>query len=84
MQMVDKNARGSRLECLKALSDVLAEQIDNCDSSRDLPQLARQYRETIKEIAEIEGAKVENDEIGEILSRRKTNGKSGAVRKNRA
>jgi hypothetical protein len=45
-----------------------------------LPQLSKQYRETIKEIEEIEGVDREDDEIGEILSARKADGKPDAVR----
>ena len=46
--------------------------------------LAKQYRETVREIEEIEGAESNGDEIGEILSIRQAAGKPGAVRKNRA
>ena len=45
-----------------------------------LKQLAKQYRETIREIEEIEGAKDDTDEIGAILAQREHDGKSGAVR----
>ena len=38
-----------------------------CDSKRDLAALSRQYRETIKEIEEIEGANNDGDEIAQIL-----------------
>jgi len=43
--------------------------------------LAKQYRETIKEIEEIEGGTELDDEIGEILS---NHGESDTVRKNRS
>lgn len=76
---------GSRLEQLKNLSKVLAKQIDDCNNDmiiglKYLPQLSKQYRETIKEIEEIEGVDKEDDEIGEILSARKADGKPDAVR----
>lgn len=76
---------GSRLEQLKNLSKVLAKQIDDCNNDmiigpKYLPQLSKQYRETIKEIEEIEGVDREDDEIGEILSARKADGKPDAVR----
>ena len=70
-------ARGTRLEQLKQLAKVLASGIDAC---RALPQLTKQYRETIREIEEIEGAKDDTDEIGAILAQREHDGKSGAVR----
>lgn len=76
--------RGSRLEQLKALAKVLASGIDACKDCRALPQLTKQYRETIREIEEIEGAKDDTDEIGEILAQREHDGKSGAVRAYRA
>lgn len=74
----------NRLSQLIALRDKLAEAIDNCESMRDLAALARQYRDTIKEIEEIEGTDNANDEISEILANRSANGKPGAIRKNRA
>ena len=77
-------ARGGRLEQLKTLAGVLAENIDSCDDIRSMSSLAKQYRETIREIEEIEGAQNHGDEIGEILAQRKADGKPGAVRKDRA
>ena len=73
-------ARGTRLEQLKQLAKVLAAGID----CRALPQLTKQYRETIREIEEIEGANDDGDEIGEILAERESDGKPGAVRTHRA
>lgn len=46
--------------------------------------MAKQYRETIREIEEIEGVSADGDEISEILTNREADGKPGAVRKNRA
>ena len=77
-------ARGTRLDQLKALAKVIAEQIDACDDVKALPQLARQYRDTIREIEEIDGGKQDGDEIGTLLAQREADGKPGAVRKNRA
>nr|DAP93901.1 MAG TPA: hypothetical protein [Caudoviricetes sp.] len=74
----------TRLDRLKKLRDTLALAIDTCESMRDLSSLARQYRETLKDIEEIEGGDSIGDEIGEILAQRKSDGKPGAVRKNRA
>lgn len=76
-------ARGTLLEKLKQLAKVLATNIDGCDDPKNLPQLAKQYRETIREIEEIEGAADNGDEVSEILAERQSDGKSGAVRKNR-
>lgn len=75
---------GDRLEKLKALAELLAEKMDEVKYIKDLPPLAKQYRETIREIEEIEGNVNEADEITEILRSRENNGKSGAVRKNKS
>ena len=83
-KMKSVTARGGRLKQLKTLAGVLASSIDSCDDARALPQLAKQYRETIREIEEIEGAQHHGNEIGAILEERQADGKPGAVRKNRA
>ena len=75
---------GSRLEQLKVLASILAKQIDNPGEKDNVSSLARQYRETIREIEDIEGVRDDGDEIAEILSGRESDGKPGAVRKNRA
>ena len=75
---------GTRLEQLEALAFLLAAQLDNLNENTNIAQFAKQYRETIKEIEDIKGAPEADDEISEILSNRKNNGKSGAVRKNRS
>lgn len=74
----------TRLAQLKALLEVLAVSIDDKPGARDLAQLSKQYRETLKEIEEMEGVTKDNDEIGELLAERAADGKPGAVRKNRA
>ena len=62
MKMKSVTARGDRLKQLKELARVLAESIDSCLDPKALPPLARQYRETIREIEEIEGANNHGDE----------------------
>ncbi|HBZ23013.1 MAG TPA: hypothetical protein DEO47_01345 [Dorea longicatena] len=85
-KMATVASRGNRLEQLENLAKVLAKQIDLCasdetgDGVRSIPQLSKQYRETIKEIEEIRGVDKEDDEIGEILTARKADGKPDAVR----
>ena len=74
---------GKRLEQLENLALILAKQIDLCsdaDDAKNMPQLSKQYRETIKEIEEIRGLEKDDDEIGEILSARKADGKPDTVR----
>lgn len=56
-----------RLTRLLALRDKLEEAINECDSKRDLAALSRQYRETLREIEEIEGGDNGEDEIDKLL-----------------
>lgn len=84
MPLYTVSRKGNRLEQLKKLRDTLAKAIDTCESMRDLATLSRQYRETIREIEEIEGADNDGDEIGEILAERENDGKPGAVQTHRA
>lgn len=58
-----------RLEMLKNLAAILAAEIDSCESARDLAALARQYRETIREVDAIENGEDSNDEIAAIILR---------------
>ena len=64
----------TRLAKLKRLEAVLSEGIETCEVDK-LASLARQYRETLKEIEEIEGANDDTDEIAKLLS---GDGESGA------
>lgn len=84
MSMTDVNETGSRLDKLKELAEIIAGQIDNIKYAKDLPPLARQYRETLAAIAELEGDNNEGDDIAALLNQRAADGKSGAVRKSRA
>lgn len=82
---MDKLAETSgRLEQLKMLERILADEIDQRPGARDLASLAKQYRETIEEIENIEGVKSNNDAIGNILEKRNADGRSRPTRKNRA
>ncbi len=83
-KMKTVTAKLGRLEQLKELAKVLAANIDACENPSALAPLAKQYRETILEIEQIEGEKSDDDEIGEVLAQRQADGKSGTVRKNRA
>ena len=76
---------GTRLKQLECLAVILADQIDSCakdiaDGPRVLPQLSKQYRETIREIEELKGTESTDDEISKILSARRTNGKPDTIR----
>lgn len=91
--LTEVTADGSRLDQLKTLADQLARSIDvltaaatkgDAASSRQLAAMAKQYRETIREVEEIEGSESSEDEISKILGIRQAAGKPGAVRKNRS
>lgn len=69
----------SRLEKLKALEADLHDLMLKANS-RSMAALARQYRETLKEIDDIERASDDGDEIADILTQRADAGKAGAVR----
>ena len=62
----------SRIEKLKALEIELRAAMDEADP-KSLAQLARQYRETLREIEELEKDDNELDEIARILANRQTN-----------
>ena len=72
-----------RLQKLKDLESRLYSTMEDCDE-KTLASIAKQYRETIREIDEIEGGVTEDDEIGAILQAREVDGKSNAVRKSRS
>lgn len=59
----------NELDGLKALATRLAAEIDANYDVKVLPQLARQYRETMNRIATIEGGVDEDDEIAAIILR---------------
>ena len=68
----------SRLDKLKELEGVLQNALMVVDCDKIAP-IAKQYRETIREIEEIEGTKGNTDEISEILSRRRADGVTGSI-----
>lgn len=67
----------TRLEKLYDLETELKELMSKANS-RTYASLARQYRETIREIEEIEGREEQDDEISKIIG--ESNGLPGAVR----
>ena len=73
----------TRADKLKALEEQLSGALEEA-TPQNIAAIAKQYRETLKEIEEIEGAEQKDDDIEEILSRRATAGKPGAVRPNRS
>lgn len=71
----------TRLEKLKELETDLKDLMSKANS-RSYAALCRQYRETIKEIEEIEGTNDGEDEISKLIG--DTNGESRAVRPDRS
>lgn len=80
---VKDGARKTRLDKLRELEADLYILMQKANS-RSIAPLAKQYRDTIREIDEIENAVTEDDEIEEIIQRRVYNGDAGAVRKDRS
>ena len=78
--MMQTTIGDSRVEQLKELLLILAKEIDDKPGARDMASLAKQYRETLKELDESEGNDGDEDEIAKLLQGREADGKSGAVR----
>lgn len=72
-----------RLTKLKQLEAKLETALDECEGDRVAP-IAKQYRETLREIEELEGQKGNNNDISDILRKRQVNGQPGAVRQNKS
>jgi len=72
-----------RLTKLKELEARLASALDECDGDKVAP-IAKQYRETLREIDEIEGLKGNNNDISDILRKRQIDGLPGAVRQSKS
>lgn len=66
MTLEQTTSQGDRLASLKELASTLAKSIDECEQASLLPQLARQYRETMREIDEIQPE--EDDDVEQIIS----------------
>lgn len=60
-------AEKSRVDRLIEVRDSLAEAIENCTSTRDLPALSREYRAVIAELEALQ-APEEHDAIDEIIA----------------
>lgn len=84
MPLVDSAASGDRLETLRDLRDVLAVQISQCDSLRDLAALSGRLQSVLEEIAKLEPKKAEGDGIDEIARRRAARRSGSAKPESRA
>lgn len=72
-----------RLTKLKELEAKLASALDECEGDKVAP-IAKQYRETLREIDELEGQKGNNNDISDILRKRQIDGLPGAIRQNKS
>lgn len=72
-----------RLAKLKELEARLASALDECEGDKVAP-IAKQYRETLREIDELEGSKGNNNDISDILRKRQIDGLPGAIRQNKS
>ena len=69
VSMQDATSDFNELDGLKALAVRLAAELDSCADVKVVPQLARQYRETMSRISTIEGGVDGDDEIAAIILR---------------
>lgn len=72
-----------RLTKLKQLEAKLETALDECEGDKVAP-IAKQYRETLREIEELEGQKGNNDDISTILQKRQIDGLPGAIRQSKS
>lgn len=66
-EQIQETLREERVEQLRALQEVIADQIDQRPGARDLASLAKQFREIGKEIEELEALTDSSDDIDRIL-----------------
>lgn len=63
--LVEITSTGTDLQRLRTLLDKLAREIDCCEDQRNMPGLARQYRETLRQINELE--EPEHDDLDDLI-----------------
>lgn len=68
--LTESAASGDRLQTLRDLRDLLAQQIQSCDSLRDLASLSGRLQAVLDQIAVLEPKKAVGDGIDEIAQRR--------------
>jgi hypothetical protein len=74
---------GDRLATLRDLRDLLALQIEACESLRDLAALSGRFQSVLEEIAKLEPKQPAGDGIDEIARRRAARRSSAAATKSR-
>lgn len=86
MALSESASSGDRLAALRDLRDILARNVEACDSLRDLGTLSGRLQSVLEEIDRLEGPKEAGDGIDEIAQRRAARGAvagSGLVRSRR-
>jgi len=79
MSLSASSESGDRLATLRDLRDLLARNIEACESLRDLASLSGRLQSVLEEIAKIDGqSKDRGDGIDEIAQRRATRRASAA------
>ena len=77
-------ASGSRLRALHDLRDLLARNIESCDSLRDLAALSGRFQAVLSEIDELTPKEAVGDGIDEIAKRRSARRSSSTKSPSRA
>lgn len=78
--------KGTTLEQLESMARILADQIESVEqelpeeAAKLLPNLTKQYVDVITKIEERKKMEETDDEIGAILTARRADGKSDAIR----
>lgn len=84
MSLRESAASGDRVQALKDLRDILAKQITECESGRDLAALTARFQSVLTELAALaKDTGKAGDPVDEIAARRAARGGSTA-RKRRA
>lgn len=78
MTLSESAQSGNRLKALCDLRDLLAKNIEDCQSLRDLASLSGRFQAVLEEIAKIEGPQEAGDGIDEIAQRRAARRGSGS------
>lgn len=83
MGLIESASSGDRLKALEDLRDVLALNIDSCESARDLSSLSARLQSVLEEISTLNkhtGAGDGIDEIAERRAARRASPTKGSIR----
>lgn len=75
MTLLESAETGDQLKALRSLRDILAREIDACDSLRDLASLSARFESVVAKIAGLAAdSEKKGDPIDEIAARRTARG----------